>query len=135
VAIDFSLLVYDPCEVAFGRPITVNAVASRGGTVYASRGILDTRSLMVNTDFGQAVLSDQETILDIRERDPEFAGGVPKQGDIIEVPPDGEITDMIGTYVVTDAAWNGGGEVTLTLQKQVTAAPPVPMINPYDDEP
>jgi hypothetical protein len=133
MAIDFSLLVYDACETVFGRPITVNAVVSRAGAVYNARGILDTRGTVVQTEFGQAVLSDQETILDIRERDLGFEDGVPKQGDIIDVPPDGEIIDMVGTYVVTDAAWNGGGEVTLVLQKQVTPEPDVPMVNPYDE--
>lgn len=131
MAIDFSALVYLPNQDVFGRAVTVTAVASRAGAVYSARGIIDTRPLMVDTAVGMAVLSDQETILDIRERDPGFDGVPPKQGDIIDVPPEGEIVDMVGTYIVTDTAWNGGGEITLTLQKQVTAAPPVPMVTPY----
>lgn len=120
MALDFSLLIYDPCEIVFGRPITVTAVNSRAGAVYGARGIVDTRGTVVQTDAGMAVLSDQETICDIRERDYGFDGVPPVQGDIIDVPADGDITDMVGTYVVTDMSWNGGGEITLILQKKVT---------------
>lgn len=118
MAVDFSLLVYLPNQDFWSRPINVTAVVSRNGAVYSARGILDTRGTVIQTDAGMAVLSDQETILDIRER--EFGGTPPQQGDIIDVPPDGEITDMVGTYIVTDAAWNGGGEITLILQRQTT---------------
>ena len=118
MAIDNSLLVYLPQQDFWSRPITVTAIASRAGAVYAARGILDTRGTMIQTDAGMAVLSDQETILDIRVRDPGFDGNPPVQGDIIDVPPDGDITDGVGIYIVTDAAWNGGGEITLVLQKK-----------------
>jgi hypothetical protein len=120
MALDFSLLIYQATQDVFGRPINVTAVNSRGGAAYSARGIVDTRSTVIQTEAGMVVLSDQETICDIRERDVEFEGSVPVQGDIIEVPPDGDITDMVGTYKVTDAAWNGGGEITLTLQKLIT---------------
>lgn len=120
MSIDFSLLVYDPCEIMFGRPITVTAVNSRAGAVYGARGIVNTRGTAVMTDAGMVALSDQETICDIRERDFGFEGVPPVQGDIIDVPPDGDITDMVGTYYVVDASWNGGGEITLTLQKKIT---------------
>lgn len=121
MAIDMSLVVYLPNQDVFGRPVTVTALASRAGAIYAARGILDTRGTMIQTDAGMAVLSDQETILDIRERDPGFDGVPPAQGDIIDVPPDGDITDGVGTYYVTDTSWNGGGEVTLVLQKKTDA--------------
>ena len=126
MALDFSLLVYMPGQDVFGRPITVTAVNSRAGAVYGARGIVDTRGTMIQTDAGMAVLSDQETICDIRER--EFNMNPPQQGDEIYVPPDGEIEDMVGTYIVTDASWNGGGEITLILQKKT--APSVLMISP-----
>jgi hypothetical protein len=128
MALDFSLLVYLPGQDVFGRPVTVTAVESRGGAVYGARGILDTRGTMIQTDAGMAVMSDQETILDIRERDFGFDGNPPVQGDIIYVPPDNDITDMVGTYVVTDTSLNGGGEMTLILQKMDTPTlikPPV----------
>lgn len=123
MAVDFSLLVYLPNQDVFSRPVTVTAVNSRAGAVYGARGILDTRGTVIQTDAGMAVISDQETILDIRERDAGFDGNPPVQGDIIDVPPDGDITDMVGTYIVTDAAWNGGGEVTLILQKKTAPTP------------
>lgn len=124
MALDFSLLVYLPSQDVFGRPITVYPMASRPAeppdTSYGARGIVDTRGTMIQTEAGMAVLSDQETICDIRERDFGFEGVPPAQGDIIEVPPDGDITDMVGIYVVTDMSWNGGGEITLILQRKTT---------------
>ena len=120
MALDFSVLVYLPGQDVFGRPVTVTAIASRAGAVYAARGILDTRGTAIQTDAGMVVMSDQETILDIRERDFGLDGVPPVQGDIIYVPPDGDITDGVGTYVVTDQSWNGGGEITLILQRQTT---------------
>jgi hypothetical protein len=120
MAIDFSALIYSPCMDVFARPITVTAIASRAGAVYSARGKLDTRGTVIMTDAGAAVISDQETILDIRERDPEFGGIPPAQGDVVDIPADGAIIDGVGTYEVTDAAWNGGGEITLVLRKMTT---------------
>ena len=121
MAIDFSLMVYLQCQDVFGRSVTFTPLASApGAPSYTLRGIITTRPLMVETAAGMAVLSDQETILDIRER--EFAV-TPKQGDLIDIPVENGITDMVGSYEVTDAAWNGGGEVTLSLRRLVTAAP------------
>jgi hypothetical protein len=121
MAIDFSLTNYLPCQDIFGRTVTFTPLVSQpGAPAYTLRGIISTRPLMVESAVGLAVLSDQETILDIRER--EFAV-TPKQGDLIDVPVENGITDMVGAYEVTDAAWNGGGEVTLSIRKRVTAAP------------
>jgi hypothetical protein len=121
MAIDFSIMVYLPAQDVFGRSVTFTPLASQpGAPAYTLRGIITTRPLMVETTAGMAVLSDQETILDIRER--EFAV-TPKQGDLIDVPEENGITDMVGSYEVTDAAWNGGGEVTLSLRRLVTTAP------------
>ena len=121
MAIDFSLTNYLPCQDVFGRSIVITPVASQpGAPAYTQRGIVSTRPLMVETAAGMAVLSDQETICDIRER--EFAV-TPQQGDLLEVPEENGITDMVGSYEITDASWNGGGEVTLSIRKLVTAAP------------
>jgi len=121
VAIDFSIMVYLPCQDTFGRSMTFTPLASQPGAPgYTLRGIITTRPLMVETAAGLAVLSDQETIVDIRER--EFAV-TPKQGDQIDVPVENGITDMVGLYEITDAAWNGGGEVTLSVRKVVTPLP------------
>jgi hypothetical protein len=114
MAIDFSTVVYLHCFDTYARSITVTPVASQpAGAAYAARGILDTRGTAIQTDAGMVVMSDQETILDIREN--EF-GIVPVQGDQIDIPAEGNIP-AAGTYEVTDAAWNGGGEITLTIRK------------------
>lgn len=123
MAIDFSVLIYQATQDVFGRPITVTAVKSRAGAVYGARGIVDTRPTVIQTEVGIVMVSDQETICDIRERDPGFDGNAPVQGDIIDVPPDGDITDMVGTYTVTDVAENGGGEITLVLQRHTVSVP------------
>ena len=121
MAINFSTLVYSPCQDMFGREVFFTPFASQPGAgPYAARGIPGTRGTAVVTDVGMAVLSDQETILDIREV--EF-GTVPQQGDRVDIPVESGIEDMVGAYEVTDAAWNGGGEITLTIRKLKTAAP------------
>ena len=135
MALDFSLLVYDPCEIVFGRPITVTAHVSRAGAVYGARGIVDTRPTAIMTDVGMAMLSDQETICDIRERDYGFEGNPPMQGDEIDVPPDGDITDMVGIYIVTDMSWNGGGEITLILQRKTSPTLIEPVVVGYQENP
>jgi ribosomal protein S8E len=115
MAIDFSTVVYLQCQDTFGREITITPVVSQpNGAAYTARGILTTRGTAIQTDAGMVVMSDQETILDIRER--EFSV-VPMQGDQVDVPVENGITDMVGSYEITDAAWNGGGEVTLTIRR------------------
>lgn len=114
MAIDFSLMIYNPCQNLFGRAITVYPIASQpvGSDPYGARGILDTRGTAIQTEAGMVVMSDQETILDIREI--EFAI-VPVQGDLVDIPAEDTIP-AAGMFEITDAAWNGGGEITLTLQ-------------------
>jgi hypothetical protein len=114
MAIDFSTVVYLPNYIQFARSITVYPVMSQPTvSSYSARGILDTRGTAIQTDVGMVVMSDQETILDIREN--EFAV-VPVQGDQIDIPADGNIP-AAGMFEITDAAWNGGGEITLTIRK------------------
>jgi len=114
MAINFSVSVYLPNFDVFARGITVYPVVSNPtGASYYARGILDTRGTAVQTDAGMVVMSDQETILDIRES--EFAV-TPMQGDRIDIPEDNGIP-AAGMFEVTDAAWNGGGEVTLTIRR------------------
>lgn len=122
MALNFSVLVYLPSYDLYARDIFITPVVSQPGQpAYFARGIVDTRDTAITTDIGQVVLSDQETIIDIREADSYYSGGVPVQGDTIEVPVFQGITDMVGTYEVTDAALNGGGEITLTVRKIVQA--------------
>lgn len=111
LGIDFSLNVllanydYWAVDVTF-TPLT--------GSAYAARGIFDTRALDVQAEDG-SLFSDQETILDIREA--EFPV-LPKQGDRVTIPRDGQGVDQ-GTWEITDASTNGGGETTLVLKKYV----------------
>lgn len=114
MAIDFSTVVYLPSFDTFARSITVFPIASQpAGASYYARGIYDTRGTAIQTDSGMVVMSDQETILDIR--DSEF-GTIPVQGDQIDIPAEGNIP-AAGYFEVTDAASNGGGETTLTIRK------------------
>jgi ribosomal protein S8E len=114
MAINFSVTNYLPAQNIFGRSITVYPIKSQPGEpAYVARGILETRGTAIQTDAGMVVMSDQETILDIREA--EF-GVMPVQGDLIEIPAENSIP-AAGTFEITDAAWNGGGEVTLTIRR------------------
>lgn len=108
-------MVYLPAFNIFARSVTIYPIKSLGpsGEPYFARGVLDTRGTVIQTDAGMAVLADQETILDIREI--EF-GTVPVQGDLIDIPAEGDIP-AAGMYEITDAAWNGGGEITLTIRR------------------
>lgn len=113
MAIDFSLMIYNPCQNLFGRSITVFPIASQpGADSYVKRGIFDTRGTVIQTEAGLAVLADQETILDIR--DIEF-DVVPVQSDLVDIPAEGDIP-AAGLFEITNAARNGGGETTLTIR-------------------
>jgi hypothetical protein len=114
MAIDFSLMVYLPAQATFGRSIQVYPIKSQPGVApYFARGIYETRGTVIQTEAGLVVMSDQETILDIREI--EFAVA-PVQGDLVDIPAEASIP-AAGMFEITDAAWNGGGEVTLTIRE------------------
>jgi hypothetical protein len=114
MAIDFATVVYLPGFDTFARTITVYPVKSQPVMPsYDARGIYDTRGTAIQTDAGMVVMSDQETILDIRDNEFDV---IPVQGDRIDIPADGNIP-AAGMFEVTDAASNGGGETTLTIRK------------------
>jgi hypothetical protein len=114
MAIDYSTVIYLHCFDVMARSVTITPIESQPfGAPYTVRGILDTRGTAIQTEAGMVTLSDQETILDIREN--EFTI-VPVQGDQIYIPAEGNIPEA-GTFEITDAAWNGGGEITLTIRK------------------
>jgi hypothetical protein len=120
MAINFSTLVYLPNFDTFARPITVTPLASQpGAPAYSNRGIYDTRPMDVMAQDG-SIVSDQQTILDVR--DAEFSV-VPEQLDQITIPADTDAGPALGTFEVTDTEANGGGETTLILRKVVTAKP------------
>jgi hypothetical protein len=132
MAVDFSTVVYLPGYDLFARSITIYPVQSQPlSSPYFARGILDTRGTAIQTDAGMVVMSDQETILDIREN--EFCI-VPVQGDLIDIPSEGNIPEA-GRYEITDAAWNGGGEITLTIRKYEGVPPVIPPSTPAPSPP
>jgi hypothetical protein len=124
MAVDFSTLLYSPCEQFFGRDVTITPVVSApAASAYVARGIFSTRNVMVATDAGLVELSDQESILDIRDLEFITAGiALPVQGDLINIPAEGDIPAE-GNFEVTDTSRNGGGETTLVIRKWESAAP------------
>jgi hypothetical protein len=118
MAVNFSTELYSPTQDMFGRPISVNPIASQpNGASYQNRGIYDTRSLNVVLD-DNSILSDQQTILDIRAL--EYAVP-PQQQDRITIPVD-PVSGLpaLGDFEVTNVIDNGGGELTLELKKIVS---------------
>jgi hypothetical protein len=117
MALNMSTLVYSPCQDVFGRSVVFTSTLgnSFSGT---ARGIYDSRSLNVVLEDG-SILSDQDTILDIRTV--EFAT-LPVQGDTINIPADpASGLPALGDFEITDVSHNGGGEVTLQLKSLTTA--------------
>jgi hypothetical protein len=115
MAINFSITNYLACQDLYGRPVTVNPIASQPGAgPYLTRGIYDSRTLNVPMEDG-SILSDQDTILDIR--DAEFAV-LPQQDDQITIDYEPvSLLPRLGVFVVTNVWTNGGGETTLQLRK------------------
>jgi hypothetical protein len=119
MAINFSSMVYLPAFDTFARPVTFIPFASQPGVLpYNARGIFDTAGLDVVALDG-SIISEQRTILDIL--DAEFAIS-PIQHDQVMVPAAEGLPDA-GSFEVTDAIRNGGGETTLHLQRIVVARP------------
>jgi hypothetical protein len=124
MAVDFSSVLYVQCQDQFSRAVTITPIASApAAATYSIRGIFSTRAVEIQTDIGMAVLPDRETILDVRDQE-FFDGGwaLPQQGDLINIPVEGNIPAE-GNWEVTDTTNNGGGETTLTIRKYEPAAP------------
>lgn len=124
MAVDFTSLLYAPCQDFYGRDVTITPIASApGASAYIARGIYGTRAVNIMTEMGMAEVSDQETILDIRDLDFFNAGrALPAQGDLINIPGEENIVAE-GDFEVTDISRNGGGESTLTIRKYELAEP------------
>ena len=119
MALNFSSLVYSHCFEIFARPVTITPVASQpGAPAYSARGIFSTQPIDVAAADG-SIVSDQQTILDIMEI--EFPV-LPKQFDEVYIGPVDDIPGE-GSWQITDADTNGGGETTLALRKLVFEAP------------
>jgi hypothetical protein len=120
--INFSDTVYKTCMDTFAGSITVMPIASQpNGVSYTARGIYGTEAIDIIAEDG-SIISDQRTILDIREV--EFTV-LPIQGDQVFLAAANFADQLIedGTYEVLDADTNGGGETTLAIRKIVTALP------------
>jgi hypothetical protein len=117
MAVNMSTMVYNPCQLVFGRPVTF---MSTSGSSFQGigRGIYDSRTLNVVLE-DNSILSDQQTILDIRTD--EFPV-LPEQGDFINIPAE-PISGLpaLGDFEITNTFHNGGGEVTLELKAVKTA--------------
>ena len=73
------------------------------------------RGIDVQAEDG-SIVSDQQTILDIRES--EFAV-MPRQNDHVTIPLDSNNVPK-GEYQIVDATSNGGGQTMLTIRKYET---------------
>lgn len=120
MAVNFSTLVYLPNFDMFARPVTITPLASQPGLpAYTARGIYDTRGIDVQAEDG-SIVSDQQTILDIR--DEEF-GVIPDQLDRIHIPFDPDAGRDLGDFEVVNTENNGGGETTLVIRKLMVSRP------------
>ena len=119
MGVDYSTMVLLPNYDMWARPIYITPVVSQGSGVvaYKNRGIYDSRTVNVPLEDG-SILTDQDTILDIRAR--EFAI-LPQQNDLVNIPMDGQV-EAEGDFQISNVWDNGGGEVTLQLRR-ITKAP------------
>ena len=124
MAVDFSTVLYLHTQDMFSRTIIVTPKNSApGNSAYTIRGIWTTRPVDIMTDVGMAILSDQQTIIDIRDNEFIDAGyALPIQGDLVEVPAEGNIP-AAGIYEITDTDANGGEETTLSVRKWEPPSP------------
>jgi hypothetical protein len=117
--VDFSTMVYGPNFDMFARPVTFYPYVSQSSVAsFVGRGIYDTDELEVLT-LDNAILSDQQTILYIREV--EFSV-LPQQGDRIIID-EAAAGPALGEFEITDAKTNGGGETKCLLRKWLPPAP------------
>jgi hypothetical protein len=120
--VDFETILFLACQDTLAFNITVTPLVSQPGQpAYGRRAILNTREIMVQTDVGMAVLSDQETIADLLE------GEYPielLQGDRINIAAQAALpAKWIGEYEVVSTSTNGAGQTTLVIRKFETPAP------------
>jgi hypothetical protein len=126
MGVDYTNQILAPNFDFWGRPVTITPLASGDGTPYTARGIYDSRPIEYLADGG-VVISDQQTVLDIREIDFPV---LPQQGDQVYIGPDTTggilgpgMQDTPGSFEIINGSTNGGGETTLVLRKLVEATP------------
>src|SRR5262252_348298 len=102
MGVNFATLIYLPCQDFFGRSVTITPTASQpSAAAYTARGIFDTRQLSIIAENG-SIISDQQTILDIREA--EFSI-LPVQGDRVDIPLDDQ-GPAEGPFEIIDSSDN-----------------------------
>jgi len=125
--VSFSTLLYSHCFDVLARPVVITPLASNpsGGAYSDMRAIFNSGPLTITNDEGIviAVISDQETIIDIRFVEFLDAGhAVLLQGDLVHFEADTDI--MGGDYEITDGPIsNSGGQLTYNVRKWEPAAP------------
>jgi hypothetical protein len=114
MGLNFSALIYQLAQDEFSVPCTFFPYASQPvtGVPFLGRGIYNTGQVAVPAEDG-SVYSDHRTIFDIRTI--EYAT-LPQQGDHVVIPLDCN-DEPLGEFEIVDVAVNGGGEMTLTLNK------------------
>lgn len=117
--INFSEQVYEHAFNTFARPVIFTPLKSAvGSPAYEARGIYGTQPIDIMAE-DNSIISDQQTILDIR--DDEFTV-VPVQGDHLSIPAVMGIP-AAGDFEVLDTKANGGGETTLAIRKLMVSKP------------
>lgn len=130
--VDFSKLVLAPCQNVFARAIIIDPLASQAGErPYPARGIFTSRHVDVVMSDG-AVLSDQQTTLDIRISEFETAppagftlGGAPMKGDFATLNDDVGSPPSGTRYFIGDIQPDGQGGLQLILRLVVPTSPPL----------
>ena len=116
MAVNLDVLLQTSIFDFWAVPATFTPLASQPGQgAYAGRGILNTYNADIAA-IGGSILSDQRTILDIRES--EFAI-LPQQNDHVTIPVDCNGVPK-GEYQIIDAVSDGGGQTMLTIRKYET---------------
>ena len=119
MAFNPSIMVYLPNYDFFSRTVVITPIASQpGAPAYTNRGIFDTRGLEVLAADG-SIVSDQQTILDIRESEYDVQ---PQQYDHVMIPAE-EALEALGPFEIVNKWTNGGGETTLVLRDLLAPAP------------
>ena len=126
MAVSFSTLLYSHCFDMFARPVVITPVASNpSGAAYSDmRAIFNSGPLTVTNDEGIiiSVISDQETVVDIRSSEFIDAGhAIPQQGDLIHFDGDTDIEG--GDFEIVDSSNNSGGQITFGVRKWEAGAP------------
>jgi hypothetical protein len=116
MAVNFDILMQSAVFDFYAIPVTFTPLKSQPGQpAYAGRGIFGTYDADVAGSDG-SILTDQRTILDIRES--EFAV-LPAQDDHCTIPLDSNGMPR-GEYQIIDATSDGGGQTMLTIRKYET---------------